>query len=345
MNSLSDHQIIVLGQHVQCSLGWAGFGIVVAIHGEQSPQTVGTIGGVVAYGGRATFDVAFASGHLSKHVPEAIIRGIQWKILEGVADTDEIIDAVQACRVAEARRRETEEAHTARRIDERQQHAADNPHLLKKSDRPDWSPGRLAAENMRRELKKRFPATTFRITSDYNSVNVHWTNGPSSKAVEAICERHKAGNFDGMTDSYNYDADATFGDVFGDPEYVFCNRHHTIAALRAAWAAAGHNADDIPAEWEKGIDYNHPLRHHVMEAWRVADLTGIVAEPVKEPKPQGPFWSKRGLLAIDSGGYSREFRKVETAQAEVDRLTALGFKVELVHGFRRGQIFIRKLDA
>lgn len=54
------------------------------------------------------------------------------------------------------------------------------------------------------ELKKVFPAVKFSVTSDYNCVRVSWTNGPCHKKVDEITSKYKMGNFDGMTDSYEY---------------------------------------------------------------------------------------------------------------------------------------------
>lgn len=336
-----------LGQEVTCALHWAGVGIIVGIHGEQSPASIGSMGGgVVAYGGRATFDVAFESGHLSKQVPECIVRGIQWQIGERIADADEIIDAVQFCNAKAARSKEIEEAHKARRDEERTQHAAENPHLLKKSDRKDWGPGRLAAENLRRELKLAYPSVKFSITSDYNSVHIHWENGPTYDAVNKIGRKYEAGSFDGMDDCYKYDEDATFGDVFGDPKYVFPTRNYTVAALRQVWAEDGRDPAQIPDNFSQVAYTIDDIRERVMRLWGETDLTGKVIEPPPAPKAQGPFWSKRGLLATNESGWTREFRKVETAQKELDKLTAKGIKAEIVRpaASRANCVYIRRID-
>jgi hypothetical protein len=245
---------IVLGQRVYTSLYSRGPGIVVAIHGQQDSGSVRSLGGgVVMMGGNATFDIAFKCGSFTKHLPECILRGVQWQIGEEVADADEIIDAVQFCNAHAAREKEIAEAHTARRDEERKQYAAEYKHLLKKSDKPDYSPGRLAAENIRRELKAAYPGVKFNVRSDYNSVRIRWIDGPKSKEVEKLTGKYEAGSFDGMTDSYSYNADATFADVFGDPQYVFCNRELSDAEERRL---AGLVAQRFGFEVDHGTPYH-----------------------------------------------------------------------------------------
>lgn len=225
---------IQVGQRVYSGLYGGRNGIVFAISGDQSPQSVQHFGGVCT-GGRAYLDVVFDNGTISRKIPEAIVRGVQWRILDEVATPSEIVAAIHNAEQSEARRQAEAEATAARHAREREQHERDYPHLLKKTDRPTWTRGRLAAENIRRELKRAFPKTKFKVTSDHNSVSVHWTCGPVAKDVEAIANRYKAGSFNGMTDSYESDPDATFADVFGDPSYVFCTRDYPRDGLERCW--------------------------------------------------------------------------------------------------------------
>lgn len=59
-------------------------------------------------------------------------------------------------------------------------------------------------KQVKTELKKAFPHVKFSVTSDYNSVNVSWTNGVTVAMVEEITGKYKLGRFNGMTDSYEY---------------------------------------------------------------------------------------------------------------------------------------------
>lgn len=71
------------------------------------------------------------------------------------------------------------------------------------------------------ELKKAFPGVKFSVTSDYNSVNVSWTNGVTYKMVDEITSKYKMGHFDGMTDSYDY---TNRRNDVPQVSYVFLNR-------------------------------------------------------------------------------------------------------------------------
>lgn len=65
-----------------------------------------------------------------------------------------------------------------------------------------------AAQAIRQDLKKAWPGVRFRVRSDSfsmgNSVDVHWTDGPTSADVNLIIGRYQYGHFDGMQDLYEY---------------------------------------------------------------------------------------------------------------------------------------------
>jgi hypothetical protein len=88
-----------------------------------------------------------------------------------------------------------------------------------------------AAANIKEELRRTFPGVTFSCKSDNysmgNSVDVHWTDGPTSAEVDAILGKYKEGSFDGMEDIYNNDTSAS-GEaieiVLGRSKYVHGHR-------------------------------------------------------------------------------------------------------------------------
>jgi hypothetical protein len=120
-DTLPDGAIMAIGQRVYCGLSGGQYGIVYKIDGQQSPASIGRMGGgVVTYGGRAELTIVFDTGHHDRRVPESVVRGVQWDIFDSVATTDEIIDAIQyAQRCADYRERteqrklETEAAQLA----------------------------------------------------------------------------------------------------------------------------------------------------------------------------------------------------------------------------------------
>ena len=104
---------------------------------------------------------------------------------------------------------------------------SENPHLI---------PGgrEVVEKNVRIALKLAFPGVKFSVCKDgYSATRINWKDGPTESDVSAIAERHKAGNFDGMTDCYEYSTSA-FGEAFGDVQYVFTRREYSDSALMAA---------------------------------------------------------------------------------------------------------------
>lgn len=100
------------------------------------------------------------------------------------------------------------------------------PRLVPVSDTTD----RLvaAAKNIRIELKAAFPSVKFSVKTERysmgNSLRVRWTDGPTVRQVEEITMRYSAGDFDGMTDCYNYRKDHAWPEAFGAAKYIFTNR-------------------------------------------------------------------------------------------------------------------------
>ena len=137
------------------------------------------------------------------------------------------------------------------------------------------------AKLVRAALKKAFPAVKFSVRSSVYSggasINIGWTDGPSTKAVEQVAKVYAGGEFDGMIDmAYSKEAwlmpdgSAAFGSSPGsqgsmgvDPgfdypapspeakkvqfgaDYVFCNKNYSPAVYTAA-------AEKVCAEY--GID-------------------------------------------------------------------------------------------
>jgi len=80
------------------------------------------------------------------------------------------------------------------------------------------------AVKIRKAMKKEFPGTKFSVrTAEFsmgNSVDVDWTDGPTSREVDTILDRFKSGSFDGMTDSYEYSAYEYEGKFYSGAKYV-----------------------------------------------------------------------------------------------------------------------------
>ena len=137
-----------------------------------------------------------------------------------------------------------------------------NPHLIPAEKCKNT---RIAAtKNIRIELKRAFPAVKFSVTSSTfsmgDSIDVSWTDGPTSSQVREIIGKYKAGSFDGMTDSYEYSNNA-WTDAFGDAKYVHERREYSDKMLTSVIGRVCRHyggLDVIPTadDYRKGMLWN-----------------------------------------------------------------------------------------
>ena len=215
---------LVVGQRIHCGLYGGMDGIIYEITGEQRPETISKLGGVGVMGGNADFRIVFTGerAHLST-VPEAIVLGsCQWSIEDGIADADEIKTALAA---AEAKK-QADEAEQLRKNNERAEKRTALPKLYP------WlqtvgngkSSHALGAANLKTELQREFPGVKFSVKSESYSggdaIRVRWEFGPTTDEVAKFTDKYREGDFDGMTDSYDYNHDNVWPDVFGGAKYV-----------------------------------------------------------------------------------------------------------------------------
>lgn len=225
---------IVVGSVVTTNLYWLGRGVVYQIHGEQMPDTVRQVGGgVMVTGGYAEFDIVHDCGKFSKRLPECILRGVQWEVLDDIADAEEIQNLCTRAEKREADEKREKEELTARfkAEVERLRTAPEYSHL----EQGECSSGKLAAKNIRKELKQ-FKGVKFSVRNPhYGSVDVCWEDGPAVEKVNAIIKKYKDGYFDPMQDMYTYLADP-FNDVFGAVKYPDSHRTYSDAMVDKAIA-------------------------------------------------------------------------------------------------------------
>lgn len=113
----------------------------------------------------------------------------------------------------------------------------------------------IAAKSIRKELKSKFKGVKFSVRSKSysmgSSVDVSWENGPTQNEVSAIINKYQYGDFDGMTDSYNYRSDRPKTE--GSAKHVFANRtipnDQRDAMIRALCVKCG-------AEYNDSAPYN-----------------------------------------------------------------------------------------
>ena len=188
---------IILGTVIATNLYGLGRGVVYQIHGEQKPDTVKQMGGgVMVSGGNAELDIVHECGKFSKRLPECILRGVQWDIFDEIEDAEtirELCERAEKKQAEDAREKENQKAIFDAEV-ERLKIAPEYAHL----EQGECGSGKLAAKNIRKELKQ-FKGVKFSVHNPhYGSVGVNWTDGPTVEKVKAIINKYKAGHFNSM---------------------------------------------------------------------------------------------------------------------------------------------------
>ncbi|MGB4060876.1 MAG: LPD29 domain-containing protein [Burkholderiaceae bacterium] len=123
--------------------------------------------------------------------------------------------------------------------------------------------GVFAARNIRAELKRAFPGVKFSVKSDYSSVGIRWTDGPTDAQVCEVVGRFDIGASDSQTD-YFYTVRTAFSELFGGVQYLNTYRDtsdaFTAEAIAEFWAAefaevANAPAMPTPADWRNNAGF------------------------------------------------------------------------------------------
>jgi len=229
-----------VGTRVHSILYGGRDGIIFGINGNQDPGSIRRLGCGMVTGGAATIDVVFAKGTISRGIPESIVRGVQWRISDGELANEEEIQHALAYAELESRRKEKSDKEEAQAKEEcRKAFLAAHPEL-DPVDPKKYDSLIKGSKNIRRELKDAFPKTKFSVRSrSYSggcSIDVNWTDGPTSEEVEKITGKYQEGSFNGMEDIYEYSSTNVWPDVFGGAKYVMWNRQYSKEAYLQAVA-------------------------------------------------------------------------------------------------------------
>lgn len=148
-----------------------------------------------------------------------------------------------------------------------------------------------AAALIRKELKAAFPYTTFKVTSSSfsmgDSVDISWTDGPTSAQVEKITRKYQYGDFDGMIDLYEY---TNTRDDIPQSKYVQCQRGRSdqtfIAAIEQVnryygydlkWSVNPHGYIQVENDQHTGHDWQSREIH------RLIHKTSLVCHACQHP--------------------------------------------------------------
>lgn len=213
---------IEVGRVIYTGLYGRGTGVIYEVIGTPAPQTVRQLGGIMSTGGRCEVNIAFEYGGRALRLPECILMGVQWKLLDQVK-TGEEVAAILAKALSYEAAEKAKKDEAAARFKAAQAvalEAGKKLGLIPEAEfRAAGKRGSAAANNLRAELK----AAGFKCAvkqDGYSAINVAAPAGADMERVKAICSKYKAGSFDGMSDCYEYDPSA-WGSVFGDVQYVF----------------------------------------------------------------------------------------------------------------------------
>jgi len=175
---------------------------------------------------------------------------------------DEILDLLDKAKKQVELNKEAAEKKAAAREARRQEAIKNNPDLQRADGK--ISSHALGAKNIKKELKKRWPAVKFSVKSQSysggDSIDVRWEDGPRDVEVNKILDKYEEGSFDGMTDCYDYNHENVWPDIFGGAKYVMGQRSISDAVaervLRKTCAEYGEEYKGLDARYEKiGNDY------------------------------------------------------------------------------------------
>jgi len=252
---------LVVGQVVSTNLYNLGRGVVYAIHGEQKSSSVRSLSGVVSYGGNATFDIAFESGHISRALPECILHGVQWRIFDEIKRKEEVAQILQQAEEEERRKQREKEREEQQFRDECQRLKSAQEYFALSQDKK----GAVQVTgNIRKELKAKFPGVKFSVRKrSYDSVSVNWTDGPTEDQVKEITVKYRDSYFDGMQDM-SVSCSSPFNEIYGGVSYVFIDRDYSDTMKRQAIGILRIKYDHLLAGEDISV-----ARYNTGELWRI----------------------------------------------------------------------------
>ena len=173
------------------------------------------------------------------------------------------------------------------------------------------------AQAIRNELKLAFPQIKFQVISDSysggNSVNVKWDNGPCNNDVLKIISKYQYGDFNGMTDMYEYN-----NTVQGIPQtkYLFTKRYITDEAKNEMLASWDY---EQPKEWCRDRDKNEllyriyqkqsfPFGAHNFKVVRTEITSGLIEDfyKIEYQEPAKPNFSPASISQSPSENHQQK---------------------------------------
>lgn len=283
-------------------------------------------------------------GHKARPSRSAILGPGGWELVKNGEGEPVILaqDEIGAFVAAADERKAREDAEQERaakaaaqsRDDLRRQYLKEY-NFLEKIGENKKSSHALGAANLRKLLGRKFPGVKFSVRSDIYSggcsIHASWTDGPTRKEVEAICDLFTECTFDGMQDLKEY-TNALFPDIFGGADFVFADRELTperyvetarelgFAAIMANGRMAGPDGIPLPQDEDERIR---------RATWGKSFYTAPAA-PAIEPAPAHATATGSpgaGVVSLNEEKNGVEIRfPSKPAQAVIDAAKAAGFR-------------------
>jgi len=149
--------------------------------------------------------------------------GDRFIITDKILTDDEIMDLVNAEKIAEGKRILNADKKKDDREKEKEELKKKYPYFLL-TDEKNTRDCKIAIKNIRIELKKEFSGVKFSVRmARWGTIHIGVPEnmGVDPKKLDVLVGKYQYGHFNGMEDIYEYQQNV-FNEIFGGAEYIFC---------------------------------------------------------------------------------------------------------------------------
>lgn len=205
--------MIVIGQHFFSTTGLHNECVVIDINGEQTINTTGD--------SNAQFTLVDTLTGDTFRLPEFIINGRKWLLRDTISTPDQI-EILKTKAEATKKAKIAAKEKAAQAFNRKQESLKANKEFKHLTPIVDKYSYKETAKNIRAELKEKFGKDIkFSVRCDGSAIRIRYSDDTLNfSTVMDSVRKFQHGNFDGMTDSYEYNVTA-FNSVFGGCQYVF----------------------------------------------------------------------------------------------------------------------------
>jgi hypothetical protein len=220
------------GRRIHCILYGGKNGTIFEVHGTpdlgNSKPIFGNVGHQVT-GPQADIDVVWDNGTISRRVPECIVKGVQWIFMDQPDHDQEIVDRALAHADRESKRKLDIEEGLISAFNTGVRIFRENTEMSYMEQTPtdgsDCDQTKLAAKNIRKNLKLIFPGVKFSVRKEhYDALWVEWRKADcpeeiTQKTVREAISRFETGYYD-MERDIHRKSPTSFNAVFGGVSHI-----------------------------------------------------------------------------------------------------------------------------